>query len=393
MSRILFIVTLGALALGIPGTPRVANGVALNIHIGKTIVIQPNAWYPVAFQFADGRISVGSGNYNPTVGKWSTDGGQTWSDGPAPPDEASIELGGGEVLSLGFHTEKRADGKYTLAQRRSLDGWKTITAETGVLDIPKSVPCGGDGGESNPGFLMDHSILKLKDGRLMATMYGNYDEDKTPADGYPASFNCRKYRTITVFSADKGKTWGNPVTVATAAALTLSREGPCEADLTRAPNGDILCAMRANGQPGNTGPSYVCRSTDEGQTWSTPSQLLDRGVWPNLLTMGNGVVASTTGRDGDWLTFSKDNGLTWQDAVCIQNGAYPSTSAYNSIFEVAPNTILAIYDRTPANGQGHEIVGTFITVSVPEPATAGMLMTGGLTLLLAKWWGNRLGRL
>jgi hypothetical protein len=105
------------------------------------------------------------------------------------------------VLNLCLQTKKRADGKYTLAQQRSLDGWKTVTRETGVLDIPRSVPCGGDGGEVNAGFLLDHSILRLKDGRLMATTYGNYDEDKTPADNplYPASFHFNKYRTIMVF--------------------------------------------------------------------------------------------------------------------------------------------------------------------------------------------------
>jgi hypothetical protein len=392
MSRLPVVLMLNVLALGVLGTPRAASGVSLSVSIGQTIVIQPNAWYPSAFQFADGRISVGwMGEQN--ASKWSTDGGRTWNAGAAAPDQASIELGGGEVLSLSFNTAKRADGKYTLAQRRSLDGWNTVIAETGVLDIPQSVPCGGDGGESNPGFLMDHSILKLEDGRLMATMYGNYDEDKTLADGYPASFNCRKYRTITVFSSDKGKTWGNPVTVADAAALTLTREGPCEADLTRAANGDILCAMRASGQPGNTGPSYISRSTDEGSTWSTPIPLLDRGVWPNLLTMSNGVVVCTTGRDGNWLTFSKDNGRTWQDSLCFYNGgAYPASSSYNTICEVAPNTILAIYDRTPANGQGHEIVGTLFTISVPEPATMGMLLTGGLTLLAAKWRRNHARR-
>jgi photosystem II stability/assembly factor-like uncharacterized protein len=164
-------------------------------------------------------------------------------------------------------------------------------------------------------------------------MYGNYDTDTTLAD---------------------------------TSRFTLTREGPCEADLTRAANGDILCAMRANGQPGNTGPSYLSRSTDEGQTWSKPSPILDRGVWPNLLAMSNGFVVCTTGRDGNWLIFSKDNGHSWQNGFCFyEGGAYPATSSYNSIFQVTPNTFLVIYDRMPASGQGHEIVGTFFTIAVP----------------------------
>jgi hypothetical protein len=333
----------------------------LDVRVGETIVIKPDAWYPVVFQFADGRISVGWGNYNPKAGKWSSDGGRTWRDGPAPPDEASIELGNGEVLSLGFWTKKRAGGKYSLPQRRSLDDWKTVSDETSVVDVPRSVPCGGDGGETNDGFLMDHAVLRVKDGRLMATMYGNYDEDKTPAVGFPASYHLNKSRTIVVFSSDKGKTWGNPLTVATAPMLAATHIGPCEADLARAANGDILCAMRS----GPPTPCYICRSADGGRTWSKPQAILDHGVWPSLCVMKSGTVVCAAGRPGDWLVFSKDNGHTWEGGFCFYEGEYGVTSSYNTVLEVAPDTILVIYDRDAANNPGapkHEIVGTFFTV-------------------------------
>jgi hypothetical protein len=365
MRSFLFLLIFILVAISVFLTPCLAVAATADITVGQTVTIQPDGWYPVAFQFSDGRISVRwTGETN--AGKWSTDGGRTWSNGPTSPYGASIELEGNEVLSLDFPTKKRADGKYTLPQRRSLDGWKTFAEETGILDIPQSVACGGDGGETNEGFLMDHGMMRLNDGRLMATMYGNYDEDKTLADGYPKEFNCRKYRAIVVFSSDKGKTWGNPRTVAAATAISHTHEGPCEADLTRAANGDILCAMRTGGRPGDSSPCCVSRSTDEGQTWNSPVAILDRGVWPHLLTMSSGVVVCTTGRDGDWLVVSTDNGHTWQEGFRFYDGGpYPSCSSYNSIFEVAPNTILVIYDRQPKNGQGHEIVGTFFTVTPP----------------------------
>jgi len=330
----------------------------LDVKLGETIVIVPDSFGPVATQFADGRLTVN--------GKWSTDGGHTWQNGPASPDKASIELKGGEVLSLGYATSKRVDGKYTLPQRRSLDGWKTVTAETGVLDIPRSVPCGGDDAGSNPGFLLEHSILRLKDGRLMATMYGTYEEDKTPAADppYPASFHFNKYRTIVVFSSDKGRTWGDPVTVAT--APKISQEGACEAGLARAANGDILCAMRSGGYPGaRPTPCYLSRSTNEGKTWSKPQAILDLGVLPGLCVMRNGIVVCVTGRPGNWLVFSRDDGRTWQGGFCFSQGSWPSTSSYNAIFETAPDTIMVFYDREVVTDQGtlrREVAGTFFTV-------------------------------
>ena len=332
----------------------------LDVKVGQTVVIHPGVTYPTVFRFVDGRISVRgmNGNPNPEVGKWSTDGGRTWRDGPAALGSPSIELESGEVLSFfACKTKKRADGKYTLLKRLSLDGWKTITEETGVLDIPRSVPCGGDtAGRVNDGFIMDHGILRLKHGRLMASMYGNYGEDETPGDDYPASCNLKKYRTILVFSSDKGKTWGNPVTVAT--APKVAQEGVCEADLARAANGDILCVMRSGGGMGKFTPCYLCRSTDEGQTWSEPRAILDRGVWPHLCVMRSGIIVCSTGRPGNWLVFSKDDGRTWQGAFCIYPG--PSSS-YTTVLEAAPDTILVIYDRDQITPR-QAIVGTFFTV-------------------------------
>jgi hypothetical protein len=335
----------------------------LTVRTGETVVIRADASYATAFRFSDGKVAVGwtTGDAAGAAGRWSDDGGRTWRDGPAPPGEASVELDKGEILSLGFATKRRPDGKYTLPQRRSLDGWKTVVAENGVVDVPESVPTGGDGGETNEGFLLDHSVLRLRDGRLMATMYGNYATDRTPADDYPASMHFNKYRTIVVFSSDKGKTWGSPVTVAT--AVPAMQEGPCEAALARAADGDILCAMRSGGLPGKSTPCYVSRSSDDGQTWSKPVVALDRGVWPTLCVLKNGLVAMATGRPGNWLVLSQDDGRTWEGAIEFAALTAPATSSYNTVLEVAPNTLLVVHDRqSPKDAARREVVGTFFTV-------------------------------
>jgi hypothetical protein len=223
------------------------------------------------------------------------------------------------------------------------------------------VPAGGDGGETNDGFLLDHSVLRLRDGRLMATMYGNYAADRVPADDYPASMHFNKYRTIVVFSSDKGRSWGSAVTVAT--ATPAMQEGPCEAGLARTAGGEILCAMRTGGLPGKSTPYYVSRSSDDGRTWSKPVPALDRGVWPSLCVLQSGLVAMSTGRPGSWLVFSHDNGRTWEGAIEFGDQKHPATSSYNTLFEVAPNSLLVIHDRqSPSDGARREIVGTFFTI-------------------------------
>ena len=192
----------------------------LEVTVGETVVIQPNAVYAAVFQFADGRIAVGGVTpaagtagatpFSRTSGFWSRDGGHTWTEAPPGPNNAAIELGDGKVLALGYQTKKGPDGKYVLDQKRSLDNWRTVTDEQSVLDIPRSVPCGGDDAGTNAGFLMDHGLIRLKNGDLMATMYGNYEGDTATCADWPAHFNFRFYRTIVVFSSDEGRTWAIP---------------------------------------------------------------------------------------------------------------------------------------------------------------------------------------
>jgi len=342
----------------------------LKVTAGDTFVI-PGASNSIAFRFRDGRIVVVGKDH----GVWSIDGGRTWTKGPrGPMSKTVIDLGSGEILMFGSSSSARDDGRYELPVVRSIDNWQTQTDELALFNIPRATFCGGDDGARHSGMIAHHGVLQLKNDDLMITMYGNYQGDNELADAYPVEFNMRKYRTIVVFSSDRGKTWGHPVTVAYKRMLArgldsdssvisyrdvpaVTQEGFCEPDLTRAPNGDIICMMRSGGRIGVGNvpifptPMYASRSSDEGKTWTTPVQVADRGVCPYLVTLDNGIIVCSYARPGNWLIFSDDNGQTWKGEFMIN-----TRDSYCKVLAVAPDKILTIYH---ADGK---IKGTFFTV-------------------------------
>ncbi|MGE3313715.1 MAG: sialidase family protein [Planctomycetaceae bacterium] len=354
----------------------------LKVTRGESVAIR-DAESAIVHRFEDGRIVV----MGKDCGIWSNDDGKTWSRGPkGPDDKTTLNLGNGEVLSIRRTSTKAKDGTFSLSQRRSLDGWKSVVEETAPLDTPNATTAGGDAGDQHEGLLMHHGALQLPSGELVATMFGNYHGDRIPAGGYPEELKLFKYRTVVVFSSDKGRSWGNPVTVAydkqlargadpdssvqtTAVVPAVTQEGFCEADLTRATDGTLICAMRSGGRIGIRRvpifptPLYVSRSTDDGRSWSAPVPIADRGVCPYLVTLNNGVIVCSYARPGGWLIFSDDRGETWKGAFQIS-----SSDSYCNVIEVSPNRLLAIYyDRKPDPNGGNrdqtvEYWGTFFTV-------------------------------
>jgi hypothetical protein len=148
----------------------------------------------------------------------------------------------------------------------------------------------------------------------------------------------------------------------------VTQEGFDEADLTIAPNGDIICMMRSGGRIGGPDqpifptPMYMSRSTDNGETWTTPIQVADRGCCPYLVTMSNGLIVCAYTRPGNWLMFSDDNGYTWKG-----NFQLSPADTYCNVKEVAPGTLLAFYRRDLRDHINDievnpELAATFFTV-------------------------------
>ena len=339
----------------------------------------------LAYRFRDGRIVTGHGEKS----MWSYDGGKTWKKGPESMlEEATLDLGKGEIITVSRNSRRRPDGKYAMRVLRSTDNWKTFQKEEAVVDIPNASYTVTGGGGRVDGFLFHHGLVQLQDGTLVGSMYGNYEGDTELCLGYPTELNQRKYRTIVVFSKDKGKTWGDHVLVAydrmlgrgiptdhemvgksipasragvPMAVPAITSEGFRESDLSVAPNGDLICIMRSGGRNPKMGvklfptPLYCSRSGDGGRTWTLPEQIADRGISPSIVTLENGIMVCVYSRPGYWLIFSDDNGKTWRGAFQFSQG-----NATGYIEETAPNTIQVYYE---AEEEGTDVLlGTFFTV-------------------------------
>jgi hypothetical protein len=356
----------------------------LEIIRGDDVIIKGPQGKAIAHKFKDGRISVYGNGRDKSY--WSHDGGRTWKEGPeGPPDKMVFEFDDGEILSVKRDLIPRPDGKFTVRYWRSTDGWKTVNPAEGIAEVPLATSTGSDDAVNRvPSMMMHHGIVQLKDGTLLATLYGNYKGDRIFCEAYPIETGVIKRRVVTITSKDRGKTWEDPTHVAydtmlgvlnepditgnqLVACPAVTQEGFTEPDLTIAPNGDIICVMRSGGAVGAgiiptwPTPLYMSRSTDNGKSWSTPVQIADRGVCPNLITLENGIIVCSYSRPGAWLIFSDDNGQTWKGAT-----QFGPNNNYVYIADVGPDTV-----QTYREGPNHSVIATYFTVRKINSETAG----------------------
>jgi len=324
----------------------------LDVYVGETLTIVDDAKYVSMFKFVDSSIVVG--------GKRSYDAGKMWLSSPSF-HIGACQFPDGEVIQLGFHSKNTdRQGYFEIPLIRSTDNGQSTQTETAIMHIPEATGGTGDNGKPVEGPLADHAIVALRDGSILAGMYGWFSTDQVLVPTMPEEWQCFKYRTFVVRSQDRGRTWEYLSTVAYDPSVGL--ESFCEPDLLILPDGDILCFMRTGGSGGKYTPLYLNRSKDDGRTWSKPFPIADRGVWPNTCRMENGVIVCTYGRPGNWLTFSLDEGNTWMGHFCFHEG--PTTS-YNSVEEVEKDTLLVVYDRQALDDNGSmswEVAGTYVTV-------------------------------
>lgn len=125
------------------------------------------------------------------------------------------------------------------------------------------------------------------------------------------------------------------------------RDGYTEPTVCFMPDGSAFCLMRTTDGNG-VGPMYWARSTDNGCTWTEPAVFDDLGVWPQMLTLKNGVTLAVYGRPGLYIRATSDPaGLRWGERVAVvKPGNYHGdTCSYAALLPLADDTAFVAFSN------------------------------------------------
>jgi hypothetical protein len=153
-------------------------------------------------------------------------------------------------------------------------------------------------------------------------------------------------------STDNGRTWDLWSEIPYAPDLAADPAGPQRQGFTEPfvnimPDGTLFCLIRTTDGSG-PGPLYQCRSTDRGKTWSRPMVFDSFGVWPQLLTLKNGVTLAAYGRPGLFVRATTDvAGLRWEDLVTVVEPGtiYTDTCSYAALLALDDHRALLAYSN------------------------------------------------
>ena len=239
-----------------------------------------------------------------------------------------------------------------------------------------------------------HTQIRAPDGTLYSLVYSRYRRDGSGAadgeDDFWRHLNWHRYAVLLQTSTDQGRTWtfgGVPVDgsdyeprLEVAPDGSPNREasfidhsgdlprpgflgrvdfapgdGFSEPALVRFPDGELLCALRT----GSHKPLYAIRSLDDGRTWSRASLLSPRyinpicGIKPQLVLLGNGILALGTGRPDCTVHFSADRGRSWflsetlfAGTALRWDGIFSGSHANVSMIAADEQTLLFAHDAT-----------------------------------------------
>jgi len=244
--------------------------------------------------------------------------------------------------------------------------WNKQTGETtqihGKLDDPGLLRYSYSADNLMP-IVWNGNIREMSDGSIVAGVYPCYYQN---ADGQVL------HSAISFFkSTDKGYNWKRIGSIpyqtdADKAPETYvydGSEGFSEPTFVMLDDNTFVCVMRT----GFYTPMYKSVSNDGGQHWTVPEAFTSNGVAPNLLHLGNDVIALSSGRPGVQLRFNiEGDGNTWTEPIEMlpfmdENGNYGNrirlwpTCGYTGMLAVDDHTFYLVWsDFKRKNGAGEE---------------------------------------
>jgi hypothetical protein len=348
--------------------------------------------FPMIERLEDGRLMVefnrgadSATAYGLPMGQAvSSDDGATWSEVPSPGVVTGLRLPNGDLLRAFQRKSPSVAGvnlprplasipgsykgiTYTYYRRAELTdslraGWFFLRRPSGSaawaeeqarVEIPNDFAYASENVFVYPFF--EHDRIQVSpDGRLVATLYG-----------FPQTVNdwivVRRFLAMFLESPDNGKTWRLKGSFPYHPDMSVdkewdSRDGFTEPQVGYLPDGSLLCLLRTTDGNG-VGPLYSSRSRDGGATWSEPRVFDDLGVWPQVLTLKNGVTLVSYGRPGLYVRAAKDPAaLQWGKRVTVVTPGElgTETCSYSDLFALSDHeALIAFSDFTFSDKQGH----------------------------------------
>ena len=337
---------------------------------GLTLDVGPHVQVPwtggagaFAAQLDNGTVVLAGGDKT----LCSRDGGKTWQDGPVLGMQFVPCRDGTIIGTAGAAESTGQPGQYELTVYASDDNGGTSRQWTAPLAAPDAADhTVGDDFEKRTSLAICNGIVELADGALVAAAYGNFATDNVPIKGF-GNAGLYMYRTYTIRSNDRGKSWAYDATIAYDGVT--GQESFCEASLINLGADELLATMRT----GRYAPMHQCRSLDGGRTWGRPEPTRVLSLWGGLALLDNGVLVCAYGwrpvkpgneayveahadfmrryvadsiykepdkKDaGDYVMLSTDGGRTWANHTLM---AQPPTAGYVTVGSVGPDAFIVL---------------------------------------------------
>jgi hypothetical protein len=206
---------------------------------------------------------------------------------------------------------------------------------------PTVVCSGKDAG----GYAAFPDVCRLKDGSLMVVFYSGYGHVSLPKEVFP-----KGGRIQAVYSTNEGQTWSAPATI---------QDSSCDdrdPSVALLPDGTLLLNWFTY-EPEKKGKdgirTWLAHSTDQGKTWSTPTELqLDIPEWSacsspvRVLPDGSLILGLYHEPSAGIKAFgstvkSYNGGKTWTDYAAIGKGSNVQLDAETDVLALRDGRLFA----------------------------------------------------